>query len=77
MRRAWRHLNLQILISSQFGREWIKDSRVRTVKAKFRVRISKNKINFAKVGEQNYSTPCPVYEPEGLTAKLIDGQFYG
>jgi hypothetical protein len=53
------------------------------------VRISKEKMKFAKGGEQNYTkeifriiklicrTPRPVYELEDLNGKLIDGQFYG
>jgi hypothetical protein len=52
------------------------------------VRISKEKMKFAKGAEQNFSTevfwivkvirrsPRPVYELEDLNGKLIDGQFY-
>ena len=52
------------------------------------VRISKEKLKFAKGGEQNYTTeifrickvvrriPCPVYELQDLLGKHIDGQFY-
>jgi len=52
------------------------------------VRISKEKIKFAKVGEQNYSTEVfriikvfrrnrrPVDELEDLNDKVIDGQFF-
>jgi hypothetical protein len=52
------------------------------------VRISKEKIKFAKGGEQNYSTevfrvikvirrtPRLVYELEDLNHKVIDGQFF-
>jgi hypothetical protein len=52
------------------------------------VRISKEKMKFAKGGEQNYTThvfriikvirrtPRPVYELEDLNRKVIDGQFY-
>jgi hypothetical protein len=52
------------------------------------VRISKEKMKFAKGGEQNYTTevfriikvicrtPRPVYELEDLNLKVIDGQFY-
>jgi len=52
------------------------------------VRISKEKMKFAKGGEQNYSTevfrvikvirrtPRPVYELEDLNHKVIDGQFF-
>jgi hypothetical protein len=66
--------------------------RVRTVRAKFNVgqhvRISKEKMKFAKGYEQNFSTeifrivkvierrPRPVYELEDLNGTLIDGQFY-
>jgi len=53
------------------------------------VRISKEKIKFAKGGEQNFSTeifritkviqrrPRPVYELEDLNKTPIEGQFYG
>ena len=53
------------------------------------VRISKEKLKFAKGGEQNYMTeifrickvirrvPRPVYELQDLLGKHIDGQFYG
>ena len=53
-----------------------------------RVRIGKEKLKFAKVGEQNYTTeifripkvvrraPRPVYELQDLLGKHIDGQFY-
>jgi hypothetical protein len=63
-----------------------RQSRVRSTKAKFRVgqnvRISKQKMKLAKVGEQNYTTeifrivkviqrtPRPVYELEDLNGKL-------
>ena len=52
------------------------------------VRISKEKMKFAKGAEQNYSTevfriikvirrtPRPVYELEDLNRKIIEGQFY-
>jgi transposase InsO family protein len=52
------------------------------------VRISKEKMKFAKGGEQNYTTevfriikvirrtPRPVFELEDLNRKLIDGQFF-
>jgi hypothetical protein len=66
--------------------------RVRTVRAKFsvgqHVRISKEKMKFAKGYEQNFSTeifrivkvierrPRPFYELEDLNGTLIDGQFY-
>jgi len=64
--------------------------RVRFAKAKFpvwqHVRISKNKIRFAKAAEQNFSTeifrvakvierrPRAVYEPCDLNHTHIDGQ---
>jgi hypothetical protein len=67
--------------------------RRRIATAKFRegqhVRISKEKMRFAKGGEQNYSTeifriakvirrtPRPVYELHDLRQQAIDGQFYG
>jgi transposase InsO family protein len=53
------------------------------------VRISKEKLRFAKGGEQNYSTeifkiskvirrtPRPVYELRDLKGREIEGQFYG
>jgi xanthine dehydrogenase molybdopterin-binding subunit B len=65
--------------------------RIRYVKAEFRVghvRISKEKLKFAKASEQNlsteifriskivYRTPRPVYELEDLNKTPIDGQFY-
>jgi hypothetical protein len=66
--------------------------RVRTVRAKFsvgqHVRISNEKIKFAKGYEQNFSTeifriakvierwPRPVYELEDLNETTIDGKFY-
>ena len=69
-----------------------KRSRIRTVRPKFRVgqyvRISKEKMKFAKGYEQNFSTeifriakviersPRPVYELEYLNKTPIDGQFY-
>ena len=52
------------------------------------VRISKEKLKFAKGGEQNYTTeifriskvirrfPRPVYELQDLLGKHIDGQFF-
>jgi hypothetical protein len=67
-------------------------SMIPTSKPKFRVgqhvRISREKMKFAKGGEQNYTTeifriikvvprtPRPVYELQDLNRKLIDGQFY-
>jgi hypothetical protein len=67
--------------------------RVRSVKAKFQigqhVRISKEKMKFAKGTEQNYKTEIfriikvihrilhPVYELEDLNKILINRQFYG
>jgi hypothetical protein len=69
-----------------------KRSRIPIAQPKLRVapnvRISKEKIKFAKGGEQNYTTevfriikvtrrtPRPVYELEDLNRKVIDGQFY-
>ena len=66
--------------------------RIRAVRAKFHagqhVRISKEKMKFAKGGEQNLSTeifriakvierrPWPVFELEDLNRTPIDGQFY-
>ena len=53
------------------------------------MRISKEKMKFAKGGEQNFSTeifritkfiqrlPRPVYELEDLNKTPIEGQFYG
>ena len=65
---------------------------IHRVSAKFHigqhVRISREKMRFAKGAEQNYSTeifriakviersPRPVYELEDLNKTLIDGQFY-
>ena len=65
---------------------------VRFAKAKFcveqHVRISKDKIKFAKSAEQNFSTdifriatvierhPPPLYELEDLNGTPIEGQFY-
>ena len=52
------------------------------------MRISKEKMKFAKGGEQNYTTEVfriikvirrtfrPVYELEDLNQKVIDGQFF-
>jgi hypothetical protein len=52
------------------------------------VRISKEKMDYAKGDEQNYTTEVfriinvirrthtPVYELEDLNRKVIDGQFY-
>jgi len=52
------------------------------------VRISKEKVKFAKGGEQNYTTeifkvhkvvhrtPRPVFEPEDLRGQEIEGQFH-
>jgi len=52
------------------------------------VRISKEKMKFAKGGEQNYTTevfkvrkvvhrtPRPVFELEDLRGREIEGQFY-
>jgi hypothetical protein len=69
-----------------------KEQRIRRAQAKFRVgqhvRISKEKMIFAKGAEQNYSTeifkiikvirksPRPVYELEDLNQTPIEGQFY-
>jgi transposase InsO family protein len=66
--------------------------RIRIVTPKFHVgqhvRISKEKMKFAKGSEQNYTTeifrivkvihrnPRPVYELQDLNKTLIDGQFY-
>jgi len=66
--------------------------RIRAVRAKFRtgqhVRISKERMKFAKGGERNFSTeifwiakvierrPRPVFGLEDLNRTLIDGQFY-
>ena len=67
-------------------------SSIRRAAVRFRVgqhvRISKEKLKFAKGGEENYTTeicrihkvvrriPCPVYELQDLLSKHIDGQFY-
>jgi xanthine dehydrogenase molybdopterin-binding subunit B len=67
--------------------------RIPSVKVKFHVgqhvRISKEKMRFAKASEQNFSTeifriskiiyrtPRPVYELEDLNKTPIDGLFYG
>ena len=69
-----------------------KQGKVRIKKAKYsvgqHVRISKEKIKYAKSAEQNFSTeifrvikvirrtPSSVYELEDLNKQLIDGQFY-
>jgi hypothetical protein len=69
-----------------------KRKRIRTVRPKFKVgqmvRISKEKMKFAKGYEQNFSTeifriskviersPRPVYELEDVNKTPIDGQFY-
>jgi hypothetical protein len=69
-----------------------KDRKIPIAKPKLRVgqhvRISKEKMKFAKGGEKNYTTevfrmikvihrtPRPVYELEDLNCKVIDGQFY-
>ena len=66
--------------------------RVHNIKAKFKVgqhvRISKEKMNFAKGAEHNFSqeifqiykaikmTPRPLYELEDLNKTPIEGQFY-
>ena len=66
--------------------------RIRVAKVKFtvgeHVRISKEKMKFAKRGEQNFSTEIfriteviekrlrPVYELEDLNKTPIEGQFY-
>jgi len=66
--------------------------RIRAVRAKFRagqhVRISKEKMKFAKGGELNFSTeifriakvierrPRPVFELEDINRTPIEGQFY-
>jgi len=65
---------------------------IRVIQARFRVgqhvRISKEKMKFAKGAEQNFSTeifqvvkvieswPRPVYELEDLNRTPINGQFY-
>jgi hypothetical protein len=67
-------------------------SSIRRAPVKFKVgqhvRISKEKLKFAKDGEQNHTTeifkiqkvvsriPRPVYQPVDLLGKHIDGQFY-
>jgi hypothetical protein len=69
-----------------------RQSKIKTALAKFsagqQVRISKEKLKFAKGVEQNYTTeifkirkvvhrsPRPVYELEDLLGTEIDGQFY-
>ena len=70
-----------------------KQSRIPIARPKFQagqhVRISKEKMNFGKGGEQNYTTeifriikvirrtPRPVYELEDLNGNVIESQFYG
>ena len=70
-----------------------KRCRVRVGSVKFNVgqhvRISKEKMRFAKGSKQNYTdeifrivkvirrTPRPVYELEDLNGTLIEGIFYG
>jgi hypothetical protein len=69
----------------------MKDRKIRIAKPRFRerhVRISKEKMKFAKGGEKNYTTEVfrinkvtrrthrPVYELEDLNHNVIDGQFY-
>jgi len=65
---------------------------IRVIRARFcvgqHVRISKEKIKFAKGGEQNFRKelfrvvkvierwPRPIYELEDLNRTPIDGQFY-
>ena len=67
--------------------------RIRVAQVKFsvgqHVRINKEKMKFAKGGEQNFCTeiyritkvidmrPRPVYELEDLNKTPIEGQFYG
>ena len=67
--------------------------RIRSIEVKFHVgyyvRISREKLKFAKASEQNFSTeifriskviyrtPRPVYELEDLNKTPIDGLFYG
>jgi transposase InsO family protein len=69
-----------------------KHSKIPIAQPRFRVgqhvRISKEKMKFAKGGEQNYTTevfriikvirrtPRPLYELEDLNHKVIDGQFF-
>jgi hypothetical protein len=69
-----------------------KQNKIKTAVAKFRVgqhvRVSKEKMKFAKGGKQNYTTeifkirnvvhrsPRPVYEMDDLLGAQIDGQFY-
>jgi len=69
-----------------------KQGKVPIAKPRFRVgqhvRISKEKMKFAKGGEQNYTTevfriikvvrrtPSSMYELEDLNQKVIDGQFF-
>jgi len=71
----------------------VKRVRIPSVEVKFRlgqhVRISEEKMNFAKASEQNFSTeifriskiiyrtPRPAYELEDLNKTPIDGLFYG
>ena len=77
-------------IWTRMNRKW---SRARVGRVRFRVgqhvRISKEKMKFAKGSEQNYTdeifkinkvinrTPRPVYELEDLNGTSIEGQFYG
>jgi len=82
-----------MLTSSPYGVGWRPvDRGVRVATAKFRdgqyVRISKEKMIFAKFAESNFSTeifrivkvihrrPRVIYELEDLNGKPIDGQFY-
>jgi hypothetical protein len=68
-----------------------KNRKIQIAKPKLRVvhvRISKEKMMFAKGGEQNFTTevfpinkvihrtPRPLYELEDLNRKVIDGHFY-
>ena len=69
-----------------------KQGKIPIAKPRFRVGqhvcISKEKMKFAKGGEQNYNTdvfriikvirrtPRPVYKLEDLNQKVIDGQFF-
>jgi len=90
-RQAWRLREIPMLTSSPCVVGWRPRERVGVATAKFRVaqhlRISKEKMKFAKAAELNFSTeifrivkvidrrPRAVYELEELNG-TIDGQFY-
>jgi hypothetical protein len=92
VRLAWRPRVTDFDVLTIWTRMNEKERKISITRHKFHigqhVRISREKMKFAKGVEQNYTTevfriikvirraPRPVYELENLNREVIDGQFY-